>query len=439
MGEGLLGGFGDWIKTPEGQGLLSMVAGGLAGARKGAPLNSLGAAGMSGLMGYSNAQERQQADAFKKIQMDSYASQTEQRRALLEAESRKRTALPGLFRPAGMTGGEAQPQEMGGVPMFGQPMSVAPMRPTAGGFDVQGALKAGYSADEIQKLVALQDVGKPKATRQMEVDDGRGGKRIALVDDFGREVANFNGYTPPVQVNQGNQISFVKPAPGMSLPMGQSPDSVASNALTRRGQDMTDARSREANTAGKVPAGYRLNPDGSMSAIPGGPADQKAGAEGQKKVGDAKDVLGLLDEVDKLLPKATGGYAGAGVDQVARFFGASTPGAQATAQLKTLEGALIGKMPKMSGPQSDKDVQLYRDMAGQVANPTVPVVERQKAAETIRALNEKYAGMEAGSSKAPTSSLVPSLPKTAAKGTRARDTTTGEVLEFNGLGWVKAK
>jgi hypothetical protein len=54
----------------------------------------------------------------------------------------------------------------------------------------------------------------------------------------------------------------------------------------------------------------------------------------------------------------------------------------------------------MSGPQSDKDVQLYREMAGQVGDPTLPVGTRQKASETIRRLNEKYAGMSEGASKA---------------------------------------
>jgi len=35
--------------------------------------------------------------------------------------------------------------------------------------------------------------------------------------------------------------------------------------------------------------------------------------------------------------------------------------------------------------------------------------------------------------------LLPTLPQTAAKGTRARDTTTGEILEFNGTNWTKVR
>jgi hypothetical protein len=195
-----------------------------------------------------------------------------------------------------------------------------------------------------------------------------------------------------------------------SFAQSMSPEAIASNklgwannALTRRGQDLTDARSRETNAAGKIPAGYRMKMDGSMEAIPGGPADLKAGADGQKKVGDAKDVLTLLNEVDELLPKSTGSYTGAGIDAaVGGVFGSSTAGARAGSQLKALQGALIGKMPKMTGPQSDKDVQLYREMAGQVGDVTIPVSQRQAASAIIRKLNEKYAGMPEGSSRPPT-------------------------------------
>lgn len=57
---GLLDQFSEFAKTPEGQGLLSAAFGGLATAQRGAPLNSIGRAGMAGLAGYSGAIDRQQ-------------------------------------------------------------------------------------------------------------------------------------------------------------------------------------------------------------------------------------------------------------------------------------------------------------------------------------------------------------------------------------------
>ncbi len=172
-------------------------------------------------------------------------------------------------------------------------------------------------------------------------------------------------------------------------------NAAAGHAITMRGQNMVDARTREATAAtsqaGKPPAGYRFKPDGNLEAIPGGPADTKIGGNGAKAQ-DASDVLSILAEAEPLLAKSTGSYIGTAADEAARTVGISTSGAQASAQLKALQGALVSKMPKMSGPQSDKDVQLYREMAGQIGDSTIPIATRRAAIGTIRKLNEKYAG-----------------------------------------------
>ena len=191
---------------------------------------------------------------------------------------------------------------------------------------------------------------------------------------------------------------------GARTEITQSADSRASQATQIRGQNMTDSRARagQAQSASqhaatlaqgsKAPAGYRFTAGGNMEAIPGGPSDLKNSAPAVQKTSDAKDVLSLLDEVDALLPEATGSYLGAGADSLAGMVGYGTKGAQSGAQLKALEGALIAKMPKMSGPQSDKDVLLYKQMAGQVGDATIPVSQRQAASKMIRKLNEKHAG-----------------------------------------------
>lgn len=126
----------------------------------------------------------------------------------------------------------------------------------------------------------------------------------------------------------------------------------------------------------------------------GGEAAAKAQAErdsllASKRV-DAANSIDLLDAADSLLPKATGSGAGAMRDRAAAFAGVATNGSLATASLKTIAGQLISKMPRMQGPQSDKDVQLYKDMAGDLANDKLPVKQRQAAASTIRRLQEYY-------------------------------------------------
>ena len=104
----------------------------------------------------------------------------------------------------------------------------------------------------------------------------------------------------------------------------------------------------------------------------------------------------IIPEIRALLSKATGSYLGAGADLLANTIGISTEGAKATAQLKTLSGQMVAAMPKMSGPQSDKDVAMYKDMAGNLSDPTIPIETRLAALETIEKLNEKYKVLNSG-------------------------------------------
>lgn len=107
---------------------------------------------------------------------------------------------------------------------------------------------------------------------------------------------------------------------------------------------------------------------------------------------DAGTALELLGEAERLLPQATGGRIGAAGDAVAGAFGVSTDGARANAALATIAGQLTSKMPRMEGPQSDRDVQMYKEMAGDLANANLPTETRLAALQQIRRLQSKYAG-----------------------------------------------
>jgi hypothetical protein len=132
----------------------------------------------------------------------------------------------------------------------------------------------------------------------------------------------------------------------------------------------------------------------SASAPQGGfvPAAGFVKSGDKQKVQDASDVLSILNQAEPLIKTATGSYGGVAVDQAARLFGSSTAGSQDAAKLKALEGNLVSKMPKMSGPQSDKDVAMYRQMAGQIGDPTVPVADKRAAIETIKEIAARNAG-----------------------------------------------
>jgi hypothetical protein len=129
-----------------------------------------------------------------------------------------------------------------------------------------------------------------------------------------------------------------------------------------------------------------MDTQGNMISGPKGPTGTLARQQ------EAGQALQAINQAEKLLPQATSSGLGSAVDSAAAFFGKSTQGAQAASQLKAIEGELVSKMPKMSGPQSDKDVALYKQMAGVIGDQTQPVATRQAALATVKEIQQRYAG-----------------------------------------------
>lgn len=123
-----------------------------------------------------------------------------------------------------------------------------------------------------------------------------------------------------------------------------------------------------------------------------GEANQQVQA--QKGARDEAEVNRLLDEAEPLIDVATGSGVGRVRDIALGAVGMSTPAGDVAAQLRTIEGALIMKMPRMEGPQSNMDQQLYRQMAAQVGDPTVPSSQRKAAIQMLRVISSKYSNAE---------------------------------------------
>lgn len=111
---------------------------------------------------------------------------------------------------------------------------------------------------------------------------------------------------------------------------------------------------------------------------------------------NAQGIQEILDIAEPLIDEATGSGSGAIRDSLAAFFGMSTEGAQATAQLMPLQAGLMMSMPRMEGPQSDRDVMLYQKAAGDIGNPEIPRETKKAAIRTIRELHQKYASRAPG-------------------------------------------
>jgi hypothetical protein len=84
----------DFAKTPEGQGLLAAVAGGLAGARRGTPVNNIGRAGLAGVAGYGNALQTQGVQELRDLQMKKAAADAAETQRKRDAQAAYRNTLP---------------------------------------------------------------------------------------------------------------------------------------------------------------------------------------------------------------------------------------------------------------------------------------------------------------------------------------------------------
>jgi hypothetical protein len=254
----------------------------------------------------------------------------------------------------------------------------------------------GVPFERLKALAEAPNLGRSEVARTMEVEGPNGSKMIVQLDKWGKPVAEgMPGYVAPVQINQGDKISMVKPQAGQSFAVGMSPEARdasargwAYNNLARQRFEFDQRGGAESVNGGKpqfkdgmwVMPPVGMQPGQAISAMQ--PVAQK----------DAVEALQLIEQARKVIPQATGSGIGAGVDAVGRFFGKSTEGDQAIGQLQALEGALVAKMPKMSGPQSDKDVLLYKQMAGVVGDPTIPPDRKLAALSQIEEIQRRYAG-----------------------------------------------
>lgn len=136
-----------------------------------------------------------------------------------------------------------------------------------------------------------------------------------------------------------------------------------------------------------------------------GVADRERMQMEGKRTFNMTGLSGLIDTADSILSgkagkdggKSTAPTAsaiGSAVDTAAAWFGAAPPGAPQADQLRSIAGALTAKMPRMEGPQSDKDVQLYKEMAGAVGDSLLPIARRKAALNTVKQLWQQYEGVQ---------------------------------------------
>ncbi len=261
-----MAGIFEMLNSPVAQGLL---AGGLgAMASRGSTMQALGRGGLLGMQVYGQAAGQQQNRLIEE------AKKLQQQQALASLKPRE--------------GGGFTTDRMADLLQFMKP-------------------------DEIQTALNL---GRDKFKQMQEVTNADGSKSLYGVNEFGG--INSTGLTnaPEIKTQDlGGAVVGVNPYTGQQAWDAQKTATIAeleaqrhnraSEGLTLRSQNLTDARARDSNQAAKAPAGYRWSPDGqSLIAIPGGPADKGSSAtEGERK---AATLLQRLEGSKEQLEKALG-------------------------------------------------------------------------------------------------------------------------------------
>ena len=207
---GLLDEFSSFVKTPEGQGLLSAAFGGLATARRGTPFNNMGKAGLAGIMGYGNALDRN-AQAGKDAQaLELQKMQLDQLRKAA-AKSDRVDALGSKFFTPGIP-------EQAGIPSDVGPMPPTPATPSR--FDALGYGNALMEIDPTKGAEWMQ---------AMQSGDKRYTVGNTLVDANGKQyfTAPPSGKlgTEDVHIGGGRWQAFKVGRDGeidMNAPIGQA-------------------------------------------------------------------------------------------------------------------------------------------------------------------------------------------------------------------------
>lgn len=148
-------------------------------------------------------------------------------------------------------------------------------------------------------MIVRQLPPNPQQLRQMLLMYGANAdaRLKALTPEL--QAINLGGTTQMVDRN-----AFTNPqAVGQSFTQTQTPESIASNQVAIRGQNLTEARGKESNVlkaqelamGGKPPPGYRWAADGRLEAIPGGPGD-KLPEKQQNQVIGAQNLSNAINE-----------------------------------------------------------------------------------------------------------------------------------------------
>lgn len=179
-----------------------------------------------------------------------------------------------------------------------------------------GELQGQGLLDEVQRRIAAGDYQGASAVSQ----GSKPGTAIRLHDNIGDTGATFAPATGAVAANPAaDPTNQLLP----STLAARAADAARDRAAAEASRAQAEKARREPAEGGKPPPGYRFKPDGSLEAIPGGPADAKAGEAGKKDAarlaiakGKADIVIGAVDKALDQTGFFTTGFIGANLGKI---------------------------------------------------------------------------------------------------------------------------
>jgi hypothetical protein len=366
---GLLG----FLKTPEGMGLLGTVFGGLAGAKRGQPINSLGRAGLAGSLAYGYGLNR-----------DEKAKQ-----AALAAgqETANMNAIRSAFRQGA--------DNIGQLPREVNIGSVLEQNPNMDAAGLKQLLELNTSRNPIEARTSEQknwEFGNtlPPEQRALFMAGNKTNTEPSSIQEWNA----YNAMTPDQQkaflnMKRTTQMvdmgGFVAPNHGGSLG-SPIPKTLAPG-------DLPSTRGAQASATAQATTGV------------------KTAEESTKAIKKSDQLLEISKQAESLLNKRpTGSSVGAAVDYMGRTVGVTSESAKTAAELETVAGWMVSNVPRMEGPQSNFDVANYQTMAAKVGDRSVPVAERKAALNALRSLQEKYKHLNQGGADTPAINPTPAQP-----------------------------
>lgn len=175
-----------FLKTPEGLGVLSGLAGWAAGARHNTPWNNVGRGGLAGLMGYNQAQEEQRRNELADVHMRQLNSQLDDQNRVREFWANGASKF--------MQTPEQQALANGAGPTVENAAKISQM---PGGLDVNGMYRAMLTSGS-PSLAQMGMTGLTKKEEPITLAEG-----AALITPSGKELARnysgkpINGYLVP--------------------------------------------------------------------------------------------------------------------------------------------------------------------------------------------------------------------------------------------------